>query len=579
MSIWEDEDCQRIGIDIDIVRLVPHESPNTDIILLGHSMGGILSAEVALMEPYVAGSTRELRHQILGTINFDTPFLGMHPGVIASGLGSLFRPTAGSPRPPSPTDATASQEQRPGSSGVEAASSDTSYFSNSENDSMALLPGQDTSSANLSLSSSLSLPTSDPNYDPPFPNDVRIPQRTGWSNAWHFINKHSDGLARATKSYVTSHLEFGGALADYNALRHRYEKMRELEDRGDGGRVRLVNYYTASTGRPKKVKEVKQEGDQSGEDIGGLDPDVDALSLRDGNQGSVSANPNIILERSGEPSPIDGPLEVDHHALPGETSSVGHSSVLSDSSDVMEHMEPTPLNEKNPNNESHPQDQTTNLCNGSSEDPPTQSLHSSPSHFEHSLPPIPALPAEPKSFVCESDDKGVRRIAEQQYQREVKAYQRSVKDRDKAINDRRKYLEKREKDLAKEREKELKRDEKERLKAEKDEAKRAAKAKAKVEKMNEMSHSSVDGAAVTPTTSTVRGEQGEGECKRPPRDKKFCLLPPKINGRPDSCWVRVFMPGVDEVGAHCGLFFVDGERYEWFVGDVSERIVEWVHSA
>ena len=53
----------------------------------------------------------------------------------------------------------------------------------------------------------------------------------------------------------------------------------------------------------------------------------------------------------------------------------------------------------------------------------------------------------------------------------------------------------------------------------------------------------------------------------PSRDEK---------GQIDPCWVRVFMAGVDEVGAHCGLFFVDGERYEWFVGDVAGRIEDWI---
>lgn len=35
------------------------------------------------------------------------------------------------------------------------------------------------------------------------------------------------------------------------------------------------------------------------------------------------------------------------------------------------------------------------------------------------------------------------------------------------------------------------------------------------------------------------------------------------------------MKGVDEVGAHCGLFFVD-ERYERLVGDVAGRVEGWV---
>ena len=63
---------------------------------------------------------------------------------------------------------------------------------------------------------------------------------------------------------------------------------------------------------------------------------------------------------------------------------------------------------------------------------------------------------------------------------------------------------------------------------------------------------------------------------RPPKDRMFCTLPPKDkNGERDPTWVRVFMQDVDEVGAHCGLFFVD-ERYERLVGDVASRIEGWV---
>lgn len=35
------------------------------------------------------------------------------------------------------------------------------------------------------------------------------------------------------------------------------------------------------------------------------------------------------------------------------------------------------------------------------------------------------------------------------------------------------------------------------------------------------------------------------------------------------------MENVDEVGAHCGLFFMS-ETYERLVGDVGGRIEEWV---
>lgn len=54
---------------------------------MGHSMGGILAAEVVLRRNAAGRS----RHRILGILSFDTPFLGIHPGVITTGIGSLFR--------------------------------------------------------------------------------------------------------------------------------------------------------------------------------------------------------------------------------------------------------------------------------------------------------------------------------------------------------------------------------------------------------------------------------------------------------------------------------------------------------
>src|SRR4051794_11855525 len=87
---------------IMLYRLEPNETPDTDVVLLGHGMGGILAAEVALLPPRSPATGQPFRHRILGTIGFDTPYLGMHPGVIVSGIGSLFRPA---PEPPtfSPT--------------------------------------------------------------------------------------------------------------------------------------------------------------------------------------------------------------------------------------------------------------------------------------------------------------------------------------------------------------------------------------------------------------------------------------------------------------------------------------------
>ena len=556
----------------DMVRLGPHEAPDTDIILLGHSMGGILSAEACLMAPYVAGTARSFRHRILGTINFDTPFLGMHPGVIASGLGSLFRPAADSPAPTPPTSSAMSQLQRPDS--LDQASS-ASYFDQNESISPTLLPTDAPPSSTYSpLSPLSSLPSNDPNYNPSFPNDVNLPQRKGWSSVAHFINKHSDGLAAATKSYVTSHLEFGGALADYNALKVRYSQIRRLEDLNGPDRVRFVNYYTASTGRPKKPKDVRPESDRGEGTDSGLSP-----GMADIERPSKSPSPKIsVQDTEGESRSVEADgierlnLNEDsisdvNHMFSNQAQRVGclgsaqtEDSIVGDSDTTIKPFEAdAPLRAVSPS--------------------PSSVAEStiSPSQTQTTLPPIPDLPPEPGPFTCEYEDKGMRRIAEQQHQREIKAYQRTVKDREKALKDRRKFHEKRERDVAKRREKETRKEEKERLKVEKDEAKRAAKDLSKTRKAPGYVSPRL-GASLNPTLDAVT-EDLKDKANKKPRDKKFCLLPSKVNGELDHCWVRVFMPGVDEVGAHCGLFVVDGERYEWFVCDVSQRISDWVRAA
>ncbi|KAI4131306.1 MAG: hypothetical protein LQ347_003036, partial [Umbilicaria vellea] len=234
-------------------------------------MGGILGSEVALI-PADSPSSK-FRHRILGTISFDTPFLGMHPGVVISGIGSLFKPAAAEPKSGnlienSPQDSVClphGQSQTTLDSISPTSPTPSLYTTNSQSllnpetsegpRILTALPSESQASVAPSCLGGPAVSVNDPNYNPPFPNDVRLPTRTGWNNALHFLMKHSDGLTTATKSYVTSHLEFGGALADYKGLQKRYQKLRALEDaRPPEQRIRFVNYYTASTGRPSQPK-------------------------------------------------------------------------------------------------------------------------------------------------------------------------------------------------------------------------------------------------------------------------------------------------------------------------------------
>jgi hypothetical protein len=58
-------------------------------------MGGLLIAETAI-------DPRPVARRIIGLLSFDTPYLGMHPHVVISGIASLF-PKKEVPGPPSVT--------------------------------------------------------------------------------------------------------------------------------------------------------------------------------------------------------------------------------------------------------------------------------------------------------------------------------------------------------------------------------------------------------------------------------------------------------------------------------------------
>lgn len=525
----------------NIQRLCPHESPDTDIVLLGHSLGGILAAEVALLYPYAPHSPTPLRHRILGIVAFDTPFLGMHPSVVGTGIMSLFR----------------SNPER--------------HDDNAPHAPAANSPGPLTSPNSLSVQSDDELsrpPSNDPNFNPLFANDVHIPQRSGFQKALYFVNKHSGGLTSATKEYVLSHFEFGGCLADYQGLKRRYNRIRSLEDvddqrpqRDDYGRrlprVRFINYYSASTGRrkpdaPNEARPVEMEM---------KDMSLQPRASAEGSRASRSPSPSIRI--SGE--------------IPREDDTVIQSDPLAEN-----HSSTKPA-----------EDGTSIKPSTSSIDDTTMDEHTpsvSASHLsEHSsttnLPAIPPILSPPPPLdESKYPDKDDLKIAQKDHARQFKAYQRAQKDREKSLRDREKLLRKREKAA-------LKLEEQQQKLASKEAAQRAKiaqqnhditrretlkrqatlnpelydrhlerEAQALAASNNPSSHSSS-------TTNVPRKKQ---------KDRKFCALPPKAaDGSRDPKWVRVYMDGVDEVAAHTTLF-EPSETYERLVGDTAARIEEWL---
>ena len=583
--------------------LEPHEDPKTDIVLLGHSMGGLLIAEVALMRP-AAPASRPLKHHILGTINFDVPFLGMHPGVIKSGLGSIFKSAE------DPED-----KWSPNQSGADDASIATS-------------PDRRWT-MNVGRNDTLWRPDQpDPNFNPSFQNDVVLPMRKGWQNTLHFIKKHSDNLGKATTQLVTSHLEFGGAMANYPELKSRYGKIRALEEENENirkstlkagsvpPRVRFVNYYTASTGRIKKPNPSSPSrllSPSSNHSRTSLSPEEAQRGRSREARATVqngslrSTSPQISLEEHSDEGivkkvvdmPSSGEEDWDDAA---ETLAIG---------DPDESQTPT-------------NDVASEALS------PTTSLATTAS-----LPPVPDLPQPPPPLnVSYIQDPETRKLVENEHFRALKSYEKSVRDREKVLQARAKLEQNKERraqsdaqKAAKAAEKvrkkadlmakkgatqppaaELTHDQRERLRLEEERRRmeaegRRMRGEPSPEKLEDRDQDeqltpalSEDPPPTPPlqhpyspartpplqslsSLSPSPSRQSQTKPTKPLKDRKFCTLPPKDSaGQRDPLWVRVFMENVDEVGAHCGLFFVD-ERYERLVGEVADRVEVWVREA
>jgi hypothetical protein len=535
-------------------------------------MGGLLSAEVVLLPPENPGHQNAFRHKILGTVNFDTPFLGLHPGVIMSGLGSLFRPGSASPKQ---TDGQSTESLLspsavpPDRSGLLDQSQASSPY---QSPALSKVSSSYSGSVETVLSPTLSAstlppgpPLTDPNFNPPFPNDVRIPIRNVWSNALHFMNKHSDGITKATKQLFTSHMEFGGCMADYTGLEARYYRIRPLEDLQDPKdevqvkgerRVRFVNYYSASTGKPKKPKVPKDETVKAENDA-----ENQSQRLR-----SQSGSSRISVEGHQD----DGTVLVrdtdDNDSISRATLESDRVSDLNPQLDMLEAAPSSIHEDEEPKCLSEPEN--------------VERISST-----SVLPPLPILIDKPSTFDPSAyPEKDTRKLAEKDHAALVKLYRQAVKDRDRAIKGREKLLEKREKKARQAREKTTKDEEKQRTAEEKAQQKLQSMLESASETRRDDKEASIDGDEKVKEEDKVKGGdevkkggkvQGGDKVKK---DKKFCVTPSKVDGKPDPTWIRVYMKDVDEIGAHCGLFFM-GEAYESLVGDVGSRIEEWVNEA
>lgn len=186
---------------------------------------------------------------------------------------------------------------------------------------------------------------------------------------------------------------------------------------------------------------------------------------------------------------------------------------------------------------------------------------------EPDLPPIPDLPVQPPLPNLDSYlDKEARRQAEKEAKKAQKAYEQAVKHRDNVLRKRQQLLEKHRRRSEKKAARHAKQAAKDGVRERKQPHRReGSRSPARRQEGNERD----------PRRSSSGDAHFNGASK-PPKERKFCVLPRPVVDGGDHTWVRVFMEGVDEVGAHCGLFEL-GPHYDRLVGDVAQRIVDWVH--
>lgn len=457
----------------------------------------------------------------------------------------------------------------------------------------------------------------DPYFNAPFFNDKTYEERPFLKSVFSFIKKHhAEGVANSFAQRLMDQLEFGGCLADYPGMHARYKKLRALEDvdeirmlaeghpQGAYAQVRFVNYYTLSSGIPKKPK-TPEEGSEDESDTDRLEPgdikgietlDVDPLNEHSTDGGVATPGSSISVK-------VEDYSTTSQKGPQGAFNDTKLSPREKKPSDVdmsrlsMQDIDPTPMSDSDDPVE------TPQIKEDLVPDNPAEVMSVQRTATEDlDLPPLAEEPTPPVlPDLDQYTDKSARKQAEKESKRLQKAYEHALKDRAKSIREREKLLEKRRKDTQKALDKQDrqaqkqvgKHEQKEKQRLQKEEQ-RLEKERLRMEKESQklLKKQDVAGESSKPASQRakesfdidelsdeeelpVADEPGVAADAAPKKRKKFCTLPRKVNGQFDDTWVDIYMENMNEVTAHCGLFFA-GPHYDKLVGDVGSRIVGWV---
>ena len=250
-------------IDLEVAAATPSPTiePSVHTVLLGHSMGGIVAAETLLAvasdmpipfspaSSYTGNASQDLADapptfifpHIVGIVAFDTPYLGISPGVVAHGAEKQYRAASSAWT----TVGDMASSLGVGGAAAKFASRDRSASSSHQNTND---PSQSNQPTKLLTS--------------PVPSDdaAATPAWQRWGKYAMFAGAAGAVAAGGAAAYlkrdtisegwgwIGSHLEFVGCLAKGEELRSRMDKVGKLERSGRVGFRDLITVLGKGAG-------------------------------------------------------------------------------------------------------------------------------------------------------------------------------------------------------------------------------------------------------------------------------------------------------------------------------------------
>ncbi|KAF9078460.1 hypothetical protein BDP27DRAFT_1396774 [Rhodocollybia butyracea] len=260
--------------------------PPGPVLLLGHSMGGLLAAQAATdLSNNNDGSKR-----IVGMIAFDCPYLGMHPHVVITGLASLM---------PKKNDSNVKTETElnphPNIRIIDQKETQSLDHAPSS-PSPSPLSSQSPSPSSSSTNSWLSV------HNPPDSFIGRTMQFISTHSddpVVRWARKHSDEPMTAGRRWVVEHFQFGSCMFDPSGLKDRYKALVAWDGL-------WVNYWTITD-----LKPIADEPNRSEER-----KEKESYQLDDNNEALVETGIAESLAEVSDPEPL--PYSPPHSSSPEE---------------------------------------------------------------------------------------------------------------------------------------------------------------------------------------------------------------------------------------------------------------------